>query len=115
MSLQGLTGGPPIKIGGPWQRRGQGPSPNLEERVSYGFINAPEKALKLANVELTHFSMIKKTDGWLVMLKGERPRMRVVAFIHGPTYREALVTAVTMLDSNHVPWRESKPPPWEQV
>lgn len=106
---------PPIKIAGKWQGAGKGPSIDLETRVAYGFVHAPDKALKLANVELTHFSLIRKRDGWLVMLKGERPRMTVVAFLHGPTYRDALVLAVTALDSNHVPWRESKPPPWEQA
>jgi len=106
---------PTTQVDGAWQKPGQGPSTNLEARVTYSFINAPEKAEKLSNVALTHFSMIKKKDGWLVMLKGERPRMTVVAFLHGPTYREALVIAVTCLDSGHVPWQESKPPPWEQA
>lgn len=110
-----LAGRPPTRVGGDWRSPGQGPFPDLEVRVAYGFVHAPAKALKGSNVELTHFSMIKKSDGWLVMLKGERPRMTVVAFLHGETYREALVTAVTALDSGHVPWKESKPPPWEQA
>ena len=105
---------PSIKIEGEWMPAGQGPGVTLEDRVAYSFINAPANSLKLSNVDLTHFSMIRKRDGWLVMLKGERPRMTVVAFLHGATYREALVLAVTCLDSGHVPWRESKPPPWEQ-
>ncbi len=105
---------PSNKFEGEWRRPGQGPSTDLEERVAYAFCNAPASAEKLANVELTHFSMIRKSDGWLVMLKGERPRMTVVAFLHGQTYREAVVLAVTALDSNHVPWQESKPPPWLQ-
>lgn len=109
-----IAGQPPIKIGGEWRSNGQGPDVDLEARVTYGFVHAPAKALKLANVELTHLSLIKKSDGWLVMLKGERPRMTVVAFLHGETYCEALVLAVTSLDSNHVPWKESKPPPWLQ-
>ncbi len=91
-----------------------GPTPDLEVRVAYGLVHAEAKASKQSNVELTHFSFIKKPDGWLVMLKGERPRMTVVAFIHEATFREALVAAVTALDSNHVPWQESKPPPWLQ-
>lgn len=105
---------PPIKIGSEWQPLGRGPSTDLEARVTYAFCNAPENAERLSNVDLTHFSMIKKPDGWLVMLKGERPRMTVVAFLHGETYKDALIAAVTCLDSNHVPWQESKPPPWEQ-
>ncbi len=105
---------PSIKIEREWRTPGQGPSQDLETRLTYGFVHAPDKARKLANVELTHFSLIKKSDGWLVMLKGERPRMTVVAFLHGETYRDALVLAVTALDSNHVPWKESKPPPWLQ-
>ncbi len=106
-------GDPPNKFAGKWRSSGQGPTPDLEERVAYGLVHAPAKVEKSSNVDLTHFSFIKKKDGWLVMLKGERPRMTVVAFLHGNSFREALVTAVTALDSGHVPWQESKPPPWE--
>ncbi len=92
---------------------GRGPEGNVEVRTAYGLVNAPATAQWTSNVDLTHFSFIKKSDGWLVMLKGERPRMTVVAFLHGETFRDALVLAVTCLDSGHVPWHESKPPPWE--
>jgi len=104
---------PLSKLTGKWRPPGQGPTMGLEERVAYGLVNAPAKARWLSNVDLTHLSFIRKKDGWLVMLKGERPRMTVVAFIHGETFRQAMVSAITMLDSGHVPWRESKPPPWE--
>lgn len=101
------------KLAEEWLPSGKGPYGDLEMRVAYGLANAPATARNTANVELTHFSLILKTDGWLVMLKGERPRMTVVAFLHAKTYRDAIVLAVTALDSGHVPWRESKPPPWE--
>lgn len=105
---------PPLsKLTGKWRRPGKGPHTDVEVRVAYAFVHAPHLAWLMDDVELTHFSMIKKKDGWLVMLKGERPKMTVVAFIHGKTYREAMVTAVTTLDSGHVPWAESKPPPWQ--
>lgn len=106
---------PLSKLTGKWKSLGQGPTPDLEARVAYSLVHAPATAQWTANVELTHFSFIKKPDGWLVMLKGERPRMTVVAFLHGETFLEAMVTAVTALDSGHVPWNESKPPPWEQA
>lgn len=107
------AGSPLSKLTGKWRPDGAGPDTSLEARVAYGLVQAPAKAQWLSNVELTHFSFIKKKDGWLVMLKGERPRMPVVAFMHGETFLEAMVTAVTALDSGHVPWKESKPPPWE--
>lgn len=111
---RGQERAPTSKDGSRWRRNGKGPHTDVEVRVAYSFIHAPTLAWTLDAVELTHFSMIKKSDGWLAMLKGERPKMTVVAFIHGPTYREALVEAVTMLDSGHVPWAESKPPPWQR-
>ena len=102
------------KVSGEWRTQGKGPHDDVEVRVAYSFIHAPALAYFLAGVELTPVRFTKEQGRWLLMLLGERPRMRVVAFVSADTYREAIVLCATYLDTNSVPWKESKPPPWER-
>jgi len=95
---------PPIKIGGPWQRLGKGPAGDVEARVAYGLVNAPETAEYTSGVKLTEFRVSEVLDGYRVILKGRSRGKPRIAFVHATTWRDAIRLAVTMLDSAHVPW-----------
>jgi len=103
---------PAIKIAGEWEPPGKGPDVDLERRVAYGLMHIPANALSQDLVTLTEFRMIPRDGGWLVMLKGTRRGKKLVAFIHGPTWRDAMRTATTSVDCGHAVWREDKPKPW---
>jgi hypothetical protein len=75
-------------------------------------MHIPANAQSQDGVELSEFRVIPVDDGWLVMLKGTRRGVRLIAFVHSPTWRGALRTTTTMLDSSHLPWRREEPPPW---
>lgn len=87
---------------------------DLEKRVAYGIMHIPANAFAQDKVEITQMRLTPDDDGWLVMLKGTRRGKRLVAFCHEGTWREALRTMTTMLDSGHAVWRVSKPPPWRR-
>ncbi len=105
---------PPIKIAGGWEPIGQGPIMDLERRVAYGLLNLPANALSQDTVDLHEFRMIPREDGWLIMLKGKRGDRKLIAWIHGPTWGEALLAATTSVDSGHVPWRADDQSPWDK-
>lgn len=84
---------------------------DLERRVAYGLMHIPNNAFSQDHVVLTEFRVIPREDGWLVMMKGTRRGNKLVSFLHAPTWRDALRTATTTLDSGHAVWREDRPPP----
>lgn len=106
-----LNDRPPIKIGGEWRTQGKGPHDDLEVRVAYSLRHGPALCSFLAGLELTQMSLFKREDGWLVMLKGERPGKQRVAFLNASTFEGALVLAATALDSGNVPWKVDVPWP----
>lgn len=106
-----MAGGPPIKIGSEWRPAGRGPHDDLEVRVAYSLRHAETLCGFLAGVELTQFSLFKRSYGWLLMLKGKRGRKELVAFRPATTFPGALVLAATSLDSGDVPWQADKPKP----
>lgn len=105
---------PAIKIAGEWGPLGKGPYVELERRVAYGLMHVPANALSQDGVILSEFRLIPTDDGWLVMLKGTRKGSKLVAFIHAPTWRDALRTTTTAVDSGHLSWRPERPPPWRR-
>jgi len=105
---------PSIKIDGEWEPDGKGPDMELERRVAYGLMHVPSNALSQDGVELTEFRLIPTDDGWLVMLKGTRRKKKLIAFVHAPTWRSALRSTTTALDSSHLTWRLETPPPWKR-
>lgn len=98
------------KVTGEWRPDGKGPHDDVEVRVAYGLHHLDKVVLFLCGVELTHFSLFKKRDGWLVMLKGVGPRHPMIAWMHAKTFKEALVVVATTCDSSHVDWRIEDPP-----
>lgn len=100
---------PPINIAGTWRSAGKGPDTDLEVRIGYGLMHMDRNADFLHGIQLTHYSMFRVDDGWLVMLKGKGPRKPYIAWIHGPTFKAAMVAATTSIDSGHVDWRVEKP------
>lgn len=101
---------PPIKIGGRWRPAGKGPHDDVEIRVAYSFIHLPNAVFLLDGVSLTDFSLMKREDGWLVMLKGTRRGVKKIAWLHAKTWKEAVTLAATATDSQHTPWADPKPP-----
>lgn len=106
-----LAGKPPIKIGGRWRPLGKGPHDDLEVRVAYSLRHGETLCGFLAGVELTQFTLFKREDGWLVMLKGVRVGRKVVAFLNAADFSGALVLAATSMDTARVPWKKDNPPP----
>lgn len=102
---------PPIKIGREWRPNGRGPHDDLEVRVAYSLRQGEALCWFLAGLELTQMSIFKQEDGWLVMLKGERPGAKRVAFLNASTFEGALVLAATAMDSGNVPWKLDTPRP----
>lgn len=103
--------GPPIKIGGEWRTRGQGPQADVEVRVAYSVFHAEANALHVGGVLLTQLSMFKRDDGWLLLLKGTRGERKLKSWIHAETFRGALTLAATSLDCAHVTWSTDHPRP----
>ncbi len=85
---------------------------DLERRVAYGLMHIPDNALAQDAVQLTEFRLIPTSEGWLAMLKGTRRGRKLIAFHHDATWRDALRSTTTLLDSGHTPWRLETPPPW---
>lgn len=106
-----VYGAPAIKIAGEWRTQGQGPHDDVEVRVAYALRHGEVLCSFLAGVELTQLTLFKQEDGWLLMLKGERGKKKLVAFLNATTYSDALVMAATTMDTNRTPWRPDRPPP----
>lgn len=87
---------------------------DLELRVAYGLLQVPANALSQDAVVITEVRITPKDDGWLVMLKGERRGKKLIAWVHGPTWKEALRGTTTSLDSGHISWQTERPPPWRR-
>lgn len=100
---------PPIEIAGTWRNRGRGPHDDVEVRVAYGLLHLDTVVHFLHGIELTAFALWKKEDEWVVMLKGQGPRKPMIAWLHAPTFKDALVMAATACDSSHVDWAVAKP------
>lgn len=96
---------PPTNVGGKWRKQGKGPHTDVEVRAAYGLYHLAANVEYLSRVELTTFALFKRDDGWLVMLKGQGPRRPMIAWLHAPTFKAALVLATTSVDSAHVEWR----------
>lgn len=106
-----LAGKPAIKIAGEWRTPGKGPHSDVEVRVAYSLFHAETNAFFLDGVVLTQMGMFKKDDGWLLLLKGTRKKKKLKAWLHAPTWRDALVLAATCLDSCHLNWTIDAPLP----
>lgn len=102
---------PPIKNGREWRPNGQGPHDDLEVRVAYSLRHGETLVGFLADLALTQFTLFRKEDGWLIMLKAERGKKKRVAFMNASTFSGALVLAATAMDSGNVPWKEDTPRP----
>lgn len=93
------------KVTGEFRPPGKGPHDDADLRVAYGLRHLPTTAAWLDRVELTTLSLFRKEDGWLVMLKGNRGRSRLIAWLHASTWADALVLVATTVDSSHVAWQ----------
>lgn len=102
---------PPIKIGGKFRSPGKGPHTDVEVRVAYSLLHAETLAYMLDGVTLTHWQIMARDDGYLVMFKGVRKGKKLIAFLDAPTWSDAMVISATTLDSGHVPWKRPKPWP----
>lgn len=90
---------------------GKGPHDDVEVRVAYALLHAEALAFFLSGVRLTELRLMVRDHVHLVMLKGTRKGKKLIAFVPGNTWRDALTCCATSLDTNAVPWRDDKPPP----
>lgn len=102
---------PQTKVSGTWRTPGKGPHDDVEVRVAYGLVHAPATALFLEGVELREFRITSTAEGARIMLKAKRGKMHVVAFFNADSWRDAIVLALTSLDSQHVVWKPDQWPP----
>lgn len=86
---------------------------NLEERVAAGMMDLVKNCFFMHAVEITEVKIMKREQGWLLILKGARSGQKLVAFFNAKRFHEALLTCVTAADCNHVDWKVPKKPPWE--
>lgn len=98
------AGEPSTEVGGAWRTPGKGPDDDLEVRVGYSVVHAQANSYYLAGVVLSELRLAQGKRGCYVMLRGKRRGKKLVAFMHGATWRDALVIAATALDTNRVPW-----------
>ena len=102
---------PSTEVGGKWRNPGQGPHPDPEVRLGYALRQAPALSSKVAGVRLRELRITEVDDGWRVMLKGDRGKKPLVAYIFSETYIDALVIAMTSLDIGRLTWHHDEYPP----
>lgn len=102
---------PRTKVPGTWRTPGKGPHDDLELRVGYGLSHMQVTAAKTGRIYLREFRITEVEDGWLAMVKGDRGKKALVAYFFAETYRGALVSAITSLDTGTAPYRADSYPP----
>lgn len=61
-------------------------------------------------VDVTEMRVMRREDGWLLMLKGERRGEQLVSFMNAARFSDALVFAATAADCGYLTWYVDKYP-----
>lgn len=95
---------PTTNVGSRWRTRGHGPYDDVEVRIAYGFVNAPDLVRHLDGVDMTAFWVTVEDRGWRLTVKGNRRGKHVVAYFHAGDFRDLLAIGVTSLDTSRAMW-----------
>lgn len=102
---------PSIKIDGAWRPRGKGPHDDREVRMAYALCHTPTLTKLLSGVDFTELRVTKLAEVYRVMVKGKRGKRYLVSFFYGGTIVEALMSALTHLDTGYAHWKDDAYPP----
>lgn len=84
-------------------------SKQLEERVAAGILDLVKNVFYMDAVDLTELRVLKRDDGWLVILKGKREGQKLVAFFNADRFVDALAFAATSTDHGKSRWHLDRP------
>lgn len=77
------------------------------------FLDLPYNVAWQHGIELTRVIVRQTEEGWQTILKGNRGRQRMVAYINAETFVRCIEVTAVLADSRYVDWYPDKKPPYK--